>query len=133
MLDLVFLVLMLIVLINALHGKFKETLCSAAMVVGIIAAIIGLITAFIQNKSYDGVPITLNLFVLVFSVLLPKMAQRFVKLYEDKERANTEKQIKLWKRYSRDIDEDIPPVYTDDDFDDPELRFGKGGYTDNNL
>lgn len=130
MLDLVFLVLMLIVLINAVHGKFMETVCNVAMVVGIIAAIIGLITAFLQNKSSNGVPITLNLFLLVFAVLLPKMAQRFVKLYEEKERENMEK---LWKSYSRDTNKNVPPVYTDDDFDDPELRFGKGGYTDNNL
>ena len=133
MLDLVFLVLMLIVMINAIRGEFKETVCNVATVVGIIAAIIGLITAFVQVKASNTAPLVLNLIVLLFAVLLRKFAQQFVKLYEEKERVREEKRLAISTRYSRDIDKDLPPVYTEENFDDPEVRFGKGGYTDNNL
>lgn len=133
MLDLVFLVLMLIVLGYALRGEFQETLCNVATVIGVIAALIGLISVFFKTSSTNGVPLSLNLFLLIFSILLRRFAQRFVKLYEEKERANAEKQLAQLSRYSRDTDKALPPVYTEDNFDDPELRFGKGGYTDNDL
>ena len=133
MLDLVFLVLMLIVMINALRGEFKETVCNVATVVGIIASIIGLITAFVQVKASNTAPLVLNLIVLLFAVLLRRFAQLFVKQYEEKERAREEKRLAIATRYLRDTDKDLPSVYTEENFDDPEIRFGKGGYTDNDL
>lgn len=133
MLDLVFLVLMLIVLIHAVRGYFQETLCYVATVIGVIAALIGIISAFLSSTSSDGVFLTLNLFVLITAVMLRRFAMKFVTLYEDKERENAEKLLAETTRYSRDSEKVLPPVYTEDNFDDPELRFGKGGYTDNDL
>lgn len=131
MLDIVFLALLVVVIYHAMRGKLKETLCDIATVVGIVAAIVGLITAFFQVSSANKAPLFLNIFVLLFAVLLKKTARQFVKLYDDKQREETEKRTAMLSRYTREEVSD--PVYTDDTFDDPELRFGKGGYTDNDL
>ncbi len=131
MLDLVFLILMLIVLINSVRGDFYETLCNVATVVGIVAAITGLIMAFINEKSSNTAPLVLNIIVFFAAIFLRRMARQFVKLHEDKERADKERMLASVKRFSRDSDEELSPVYNDENFDDPELRFGKGGYTDN--
>lgn len=131
MLDLVFLILMLIVLINSIRGDFYETLCNVATVVGIVAAASGLIMAFINEKSSNTAPLVLNIIVFFAAIFLRRMALRFVKLHEDKERAERERILASVKRVSRDSADDLSPVYTDENFDDPELRFGKGGYTDN--
>lgn len=133
MLDLIFLVLMLIVLGHALRGEFQETLCNVATVIGVITALIGLISVFLKTSSTNGVPLTLNLFLLILAVLLRRFAKQFVKLYEEKERENAEKLLAETSRYVRDNEKALPPVYTEGNFDDPELRFGKGGYTDNDL
>ena len=133
MLDLVFLVLMLIVMINAVRGKFLETVCNVATVVGIIAALIGLISAFIRGKSYNPAPFVLNIILLLIAVSLRRFAMLFVKQHEEKVREEEAKMLAIATRYSRDSAEGKPPVYTDESFDDPELRFGKGGYTDNDL
>lgn len=133
MLDLVFLVLMLIALIYAMRGEFRETLCNVAAVIGVVAALIGIISAFINTSSTNGAPLALNIFLLILAVLLRRFAKQFVKLYEEKERENAEKLLAETSRYARDNEKALPPVYTEDNFDDPELRFGKGGYTDNDL
>lgn len=128
MLSLVFLALMLTVLIFAFRGEFKETLCTAATVVGIIAALVGLVSGFL-TKGAGAAPL-LNIAVLVFAALLRKTALQFVKLYDDKRREEREKLEAAISRYSRETDQKLDPVYNEDNFDDPELRFGKGGYTD---
>lgn len=133
MLDLIFLVLLIIVIINSMNGVFLDTLCNVATVVGIIAAIVGLVTAFLQTKSSDIAPLFLNLFVLLFAVLLRKISRQLVKLYDDKQRMIAEQREAEVSRYTREDEKKRPPVYTDETFDDPELRFGKGGYTDNDL
>ncbi|MCM1165213.1 MAG: hypothetical protein NC299_06435 [Lachnospiraceae bacterium] len=128
MLDLVFLALMLTVLIFAFRGEFKETLCTVATVVGIVAAIVGLVSGFLK-KGAGAAPL-LNIAVLIIAALLRMAALQFVKLHEDKEREEREKLEAAVSRYSRDTDKKLDPVYTEENFDDPELRFGKGGYTD---
>ena len=133
MLDLIFLVLLVIVIIRAMNGIFHEALCNAATVVGIIAAIVGFVTAFFQTVSSNRAPLFLNIFVLLFAVLLRKIARQFVKLYDDKQRMIAEQREAEVSRYTREDEKKRPPVYTDETFDDPELRFGKGGYTDNDL
>ena len=133
MLDLIFLALLIIVIVKSMNGVFLDTLCNIATVVGIIAAIVGLVTAFFQSASSDSAPLFLNIFVLLFAVLLRKIAQQFVKLYEDKQRMLAEQREAEVSRYTREDEKKRPPVYTDETFDDPELRFGKGGYTDNDL
>lgn len=130
MLDLVFLVLMLIVLIMAVNGKYNETLGGVATVVGIVAAVAGIIMAFIKVKSSNSAPFFLNVIVFFIALFLRPFARKFVELYENKKREERERLLASVRRNSRESANELPPVYNDDNFDDPELRFGKGGYTD---
>lgn len=125
MLDLVFLVLMVIVLVKANQGIFMETLCKVALVVGIFAGVAGLIAAFFMEGT--GAFGLINLAVVFFACLLKPAAKHFVKLYEQKIAQSDEEYRKAIAHYKHD---DKPDVYTEDNFDDPELRFGKGGFTD---
>lgn len=125
MLDIVFLVLMVIVLVKANQGIFMETLCKVALVVGILAGITGLISAFFMEGT--GAFGLINLAVVLFACFLKPVAKHFVKLYEYKIVQSDEEYRKAIAHYKHD---DKPAVYTDDTFDDPELRFGKGGFTD---
>lgn len=132
MFNLPFLVLMVTTFYYAMHGKYKERLCGITVIVGIATGLFGVVVTLTTVPAGNSfLPSVLYLMVAVFSaLLLKKMAMRFVTLYEDKQREETERFLKSVKR--RDSAED-KPYYTDDNFDDPELRFGKGGYTDNDL
>lgn len=127
MLDLTFLALMIYVCVKANKGEYKETACNAALVVGILAGLVGCVIAITKN---DFKFLFLNIIVMLMSFGLRFAARHFVKLY-------TDRQAELTAEYERDIQRhsrfDTDPVYTDDNFDDEELRFGKGGYTDNKL
>lgn len=89
MLDLIFLILMIIVLIKAFKGDFCETLCNVAMVIGIIASVIGMIICFAADTTFldmfapaeMGI---LNLLVFVVAVLLKPAARLLVKTRQDK-------------------------------------------------
>lgn len=113
-----------------MNGKFKAMLCNITMCVGIAASLFGIVTIFILSPPRAALLFVLYMVALVFSILLRKMAKHFVTLYEDKRRETEEKLNEI--RLRRGDTED-KPYYTDETFDDPELRFGKGGYTDNNL
>lgn len=84
MLDLVFLVLMIIVLLRSLKGDFNLLMCNIAVVVGVVAAIVGIITAFFSDSANSNILGFLNIFVLIIAFLLNPVARKFAKLYKDK-------------------------------------------------
>lgn len=84
MLDLVFLVLMVIVLMKSLKGDFNLTLCSVATVVGVLAAILGIIALFFSDSSSSYFSGVMNIIVLIIAFLLKPTAKHFAKLYQDK-------------------------------------------------
>lgn len=133
MLDLVFLVFLLITLFFAFRGAYKETLCNIAMVVGILAAVIGFVVMFLRSPFGNSIPVFLRVFELVFAFSLRFITRHIVKLYDDRIAENERKIQETLSRYTREAPDAKPPVYDDNNFDDPELRFGKGGYTDNKL
>lgn len=133
MLDLVFLIFLVITLFFALRGVYKETLCNIATVVGILAAIIGFVVMFLQSSSNDPTPVFLRVIELVFAFTLRFISRHFVKLYNDKIDEEQRKINESISRYTRGDQNAKPPVYNDNNFDDPELRFGKGGYTEPKL
>lgn len=129
MLDLTFLALMIYVCVKANKGEYKETACNAALVVGILAGLVGCIIAITKDDSRF---LFLNIIVMLMSFALRFVARHFVKLYTDKQAeltAEYERDIRLHSRFS----DKIATGYTDDNFDDEELRFGKGGWSDNDL
>lgn len=132
MLDLAFLIILIYVIVYANKGIYKETACKAGMVVGLLAAAVGCLVAIAQGDFKFAV---LNLIVAGMSFGLPFAARHLVKLdldrrAEEYERYLKEQEILLEKR--RHKSEQITG-YDDDNFDDEELRFGKGGYTDPKL
>lgn len=132
MLDLVFLVFLVITLFFALRGVYKETLCNIATVVGILAAVIGFVVMFLQSSSNDPAPVFLRGIEMIFAFSLRFIARHFVKLYNDKVEEEERKTNESISRYTRE-DPNAKAVYNDDNFDDPEIRFGKGGYTEKKL
>lgn len=129
MLDLIFLVLMIYVCVKANKGEYKETAVNIALVVGILAGLAGCVIATTKD---DASFLFLNIIVMLMSFGLRFAARHFVKLYNDKQAALTaeyERDIRLHSRFS----DKIATGYADDDFDNEDLRFGKGGYTDNKL
>ncbi len=127
MLDFVFLGLLIYVCIMAEKGIYKETACNIALVVGIIASIIGSVEAIKKN---DGTLLFFNILVMVMAFAVRFVAKLLAKLYLDKQAALFEEYERERYLHSRFDDVNREPVYTDDNFDDEELRFGKGGYTD---
>lgn len=127
MLDFVFLGLLIYVCIMAENGIYKETACNIALVVGILAGIVGSVEAIAKN---DGTFLFLNIIVMVIAFALRFAAKLLAKLYLDKQEAILEEFERDRYLRSRFNDANRKPVYTDDNFDDEELRFGKGGYTD---
>lgn len=130
MLDLAFLVIGIYVFIKANNGEYKETACNIALVVGILAGLTGCIVAI---SKWDGVFATLNMIVMLMAFGLRFMARHLVKLYHDRELEREEALQREIYLHSRFDNLNQKPVYTDDTFDDEELRFGKGGYTDPKL
>lgn len=129
MLDLAFLIILIYVIVYANKGIYKETACKAGMVVGLLAAIVGCVVAIAQG---DFKFVVLNLIVAGMSFGLPFAARHLAKLYLDKQVEIYEKYEEERRLRSRNADH-ILTGYDDDNFDDEELRFGKGGYTDPKL
>ncbi len=129
MLDLAFLALMIYVCVKANKGEYKETACNVALVVGILAGLVGCIIAITKS---DAKFLLLNMIVMLMSFGLRFAARHLAKLYNDKQAELTAEYERDKRLHSRFTD-DSKVVYTDDNFDDEELRFGKGGYTDNKL
>ncbi len=84
MLDLVFLVLMIIVLLRSLKGDFNLLMCNIAGVIGVAAAIIGIITAFFSDDASSDFLGIMNVIVLIIAIVLKPAAKHFAKLYQDK-------------------------------------------------
>lgn len=129
MLDLAFLIIGIYVYINALKGIYKETACNAGVVVGLLAAVVGCIVAFSKSDARFAL---LNIIVALMAFGLPFAARHLVKLHLDKQVELLERYAEDKRRRSRNPDQ-LVNVYDDDNFDDEELRFGKGGYTDPKL
>lgn len=128
MLDLAFLAIAIYVVRKASIGEYRETACNVALVVGILAGIVGCIVAF---RDWDNGLEMLNALVIVFAFALRFAAKKLAKLYNDKERERAE-MIELEIASRRRFNDS--PVYTDDTFfDEEEVRFGKGGWTDPKL
>lgn len=128
MLDLVFLAVAVFVFVKANKGEYHETACNIALVIGIIAGVMGCIVGTMRGQ---GLFVFLNVIVFVGAFGLRFAARQLAKLYVDKMIADQEaleREINMRKRYP-----DKKPVYDDDNFDDEELRFGKGGYKDPKL
>lgn len=127
MLDIAFLVLMIYIYVKATKGEYKETACNIALVIGILAGVVGCVIAITRN---DFKFLFLNIIVMLMGFALRFVARHVVKLYNDK-------QAQLTAEYERDMQRrsrfNTDPVYSDDDFDDEEKRFGKGGWTDNDM
>lgn len=122
MLDLVFAVLMVIIIVKANKGEVNDTLCNVALVVGVLAGILGLVQAFfLKGSSFWA----LNIVVMLFAFVLKRVAEHFAKLYNQKKEEFEEEYRRVRELHSRDRDSD-KTVYTDDNFDDPNIRFGGG-------
>lgn len=130
MLGFAFLAVGIYVIVKACKGEYTETACNIALVVGIIAGISGCIVGIATN---NGVFVFLNVIVIACAIFIRPAARHLANLYIEKKIADQEaleREIYLHSRYS---DPNRKAVYTDDNFDDEELRFGKGGYTDPKL
>ncbi len=84
MLDLVFLALMIITLVKAIKGDYNELLCNISLVVGILAGILGIISAFFGDVSESFLMGLLNILVIVIAFVLRPVAQHFAQLYQNK-------------------------------------------------
>lgn len=123
MLDLVFLVLMATAFSNAIFGKMNETLIAFATVVGVIAGVLGFVSAFLNHTAGSSILVLFNLIVIILAVCTRFIAKHFVKLYEDKQQAAAERlRLELENRSRRQGDIKVT-AFTDENFDDPDLRF----------
>lgn len=124
MLDLIFLILFIIIFVKANKGVVNETLCNTAMVIGVLAGILGLVQAFFikgDNKLW-----ILNIIVMLIAFFIKRAAYRFAKLYTDKMDELDRRYRKAMERPSRLDNEHKAST----DFDDPNVRFGGGSGSD---
>lgn len=85
MLDLIFLVLMIIIFIKAFQGTYNETLCNVALVIGIIASVIGMINCFFLDMFSPSSMGLLNLAVFLVAIFQKPAAKLLVKNQKEKE------------------------------------------------
>lgn len=119
MLDLIFLVLFIIIIVRANKGMVNETLCNVALVIGVLAGIIGFVRAFFLNDDVIWIP---NVIIMLIAFFLKRAADYLAKLYRDREDEIERKYQEATRRYSRFDDKDKASI----DFDDPNVRFGGG-------
>lgn len=125
MLDLIFAVLMVIIIVQANKGKVNDLLCNIALVIGILAGILGLVQAFFTDSDAW----ILHILVMLISFALKFVARHFAKLYNQRIEEIQAEYERATRLHSRDFDSDKPPVYTEENFDDPNIRFGGGDGT----
>ena len=128
MLDLAFLAVAIYVIVKANKGEYKETACNIALVVGIIAGLVGCVYGTAKKQGFF---VFLNVIVMVGAFAIRFAAKLLAKLYMDKMIAESERLE--YEAHRRERFPSRGPIYTDANFDDEEMRFGKGGYTDNNF
>lgn len=129
MFDLAFLAVAIFAIAKASKGEYHETACNIALVVGILAGVLGCVTGIMNNAA---LLVVLNVIVIVGAFGIRFAARHLANLYNEQQIAYTEEWERERRERARFSDPDRPPVYTDDNFDDEELRFGKGGYKDSN-
>ncbi len=118
MLDLIFAVLMIVIVVKANKGEVNDTLCNVALVIGILAGILGLVQTFLGSGGFW----ILNIVVMLIAFALKRVAQHFAKIYNQKKLdIETEYRIEQ-ERFSRfnSMPGEAP------DYDDPNVRFGGG-------
>lgn len=128
MLDLAFLILFVIIIMRSLKGYYNEALSDIAIVVGVLAGFLGIFISGMENLSGSNKMIFLNVIVIISAVGQRFAARYFVKLYNEKieqSRQNLEKEIEMRSRKRDGSDYRIAEA----DFDNEEIRFGKGGLT----
>lgn len=128
MLDLAFLILFIIIILRSLRGYFNEVLSNTAIVVGVLAGFIGIFVNGMQSISNSNNMILLNVIVIIIAIGQRYAAQHLAKMYNNKieqSRQQLEKDIELHshKRDGSDF------LIAEADFDNEEIRFGKGGLT----
>lgn len=122
---LVFLVVFVITLIKAVRGSYSETLCNVASALGIVSSIAGLIVGLFTDMP--DVVAVLYVGIMIFSFFIKRIARQFDKLHRQKIEEELDRIAQEERRYA-EMDAK-PAVYTEDNFDDPNLRFN-GEYTD---
>ena len=120
MIDLIFLVLFVIIIVKANKGIVSDTLCNVALVIGVLAGIIGLVQAFFIKGS--GSFWIMNMIVMLIAFVLKRAAQYLAKLFRDREDELARRYRKATERISR-FDGDKQASI---DYDDPNVRFGGG-------
>lgn len=125
MLDLIFLIMFIIIIFRSLHGYYNKKLCKVATIIGIAAAIIGILYSYLVPSANSPEPI-FNVLVLGIAIAQRYVAQHFAKLYNDKV-AQSQKELDDYielHSHKRDTGYHM----NDEDFDNEEIRFGKGGF-----
>lgn len=120
MLDLIFAVLMIVIVVKANNGEVNDTLCNVALVIGVLAGILGVVQAiFSSNGNYLW---GLNILVMLFAFALKRVAQHLAKLHNDRIVQIEEEYRKANIHHARDKD----PNSGIANYDDPNVRFGGG-------
>lgn len=128
MLDLAFLILFIIIIARSLRGKFDNLLSDVAIVVGVLAGILGIFINGMENLANSNKMILLNVIVIIIAIGQRYAARHLAKMYNDKieqSQQALEKDIELHSRKRDGSDYQIAEA----DFDNEEIRFGKGGFT----
>lgn len=121
MLDLIFAILMIIILVKAdKTGIVNDVLCNVALVIGVLAGILGLVQAFNAKGNYLW---GLNILVMLIAFFLKRVAQHFAKLHQMK---IDEIEMKYRLTLEHRTREEENGIYTETNFDDPNIRFGGG-------
>ncbi|MBD5111644.1 MAG: hypothetical protein HDT42_03810 [Ruminococcaceae bacterium] len=128
MLDFAFLILFIIVIFRSLKGHFDEFLSNIAIVVGVLAGFLGIFISGMGNLASSNRMILLNVVVIVSAVGQRYAAKHFAKLYNDKIEQSRKKLEEDIEMHSRKRNDSEYRIY-EEDFDNEEIRFGKGGLT----
>ncbi len=122
---LVFLVVFVITLTKAVRGSYSETLCNIASALGIVSSIAGLVVGFLTDMP--DLVVILYIGIMIFSFFIKRIAKQFDKVYKQKLEEELDRIAQEERRYAEENAK--PPVYTEESFYDPNLRFN-GEYTD---
>lgn len=124
MFDLIFLIIMVVTMVMAFKGKYSETLGNFGFVIGLAAAVIGIVSEFISRNA-NGTMVILNILVLIIAFGLKPVSRLLVKIYSDKMEAREQKIRDMEERCSKGE----RAIFTEENFNDPNLRFN-GEYKD---
>lgn len=94
MFDLIFFILMVVTLVKASKGNYNETLANFAFVFGIIAGLVGCVSAFFDFSVSSIAFGLLNVLVLAIALFVKKAAKHLAQVYLDKQN-ELKRQIEL--------------------------------------